>query len=440
MAYGVERFFLLTYCLACCWSGARGKDSLRILRGWAELDFEFPSDADRDIAMSRRFYVPGASVPIDVDMNYRPPPQKSRMFVTIPRFDEGRPVTLGVAEDDGKISPYPDYSWHDNQGSNCDGMTSVFRVAIDKCNRLWVMDAGKIGDTARCPPQLLAFDLDTDRLVFRHKIDKAQTPTSLFITPVVDVRESCGDTYVYVADVTGYGLLVVDVMRNRSWRVTHRLFYPFPSYGTFTIDGESFDLMDGVIGMALSPYKKGYERYLYFHSLASTTENVVRTSVIRNASFIMDSNADPNSINVFPGRRPIQSAAEAMDSNGILYFGMMDPPSIWCWNSRTEYTPDNFHQIAVNQETLQFASGVKIVTNLKNQEELWILTSSFQRVMTGSMSSDRVNYRIHAEKVSNLVDKCLNHPKHQGPDYHADRISPIITNPLVFKYGAASYL
>lgn len=50
--------------------------------------------------------------------------------MTNPRFDEGRPVTLGIVRDDGLISGYPDYSWHDNQGTNCDGMTSVFRVAV----------------------------------------------------------------------------------------------------------------------------------------------------------------------------------------------------------------------------------------------------------------------------------------------------------------------
>jgi hypothetical protein len=59
---------------------------------------------------------------------------------------------------------------------------------------------------------------------------------------VVDVRnsgsEDCGlDTFVYVADVNGHGLLVVDVAQDRSWRVTHKLFFPFPSRGTFTIDG-----------------------------------------------------------------------------------------------------------------------------------------------------------------------------------------------------------
>lgn len=49
--------------------------------------------------------------------------------------------------------------------------------------------------------------------------------------------------------------------------------------------GEEFDLMDGVIGMALSPLKGPLiDRILYFHALASITENYVKTSVLRNAS------------------------------------------------------------------------------------------------------------------------------------------------------------
>lgn len=445
MGYGIDRFFLLSYCLACCWSGLGAKD-LRIVKQWAELDFVFPSEAARVTALANRNFVPGNSVPIDVDVQHRRGPAKSRIFVTIPRFDEGRPVTLGTVEDDGLIRGYPDYSWHDNQGSNCDGMTSVFRVAIDRCNRMWVMDAGKIGDTAVCPPQLLAFDLNTDQLIYRHRPNSSSyIATSLFITPVVDVRgekpSDCADTFVYVADVSGFGLLVVDVLRDRSWRVTNKYMFPYPSYGTFTIDGESFDLMDGILGMALSPYVIGNDRILYFHALASATENVVRTSVLRNDSFIIDSNADPQSISVFSKERPNQSAAEAMDSNGILYFGLMEPPGIWCWNSGTEFSKHNFHQIAINKETLQFSSGMKIVKNMKGEEELWVLTSSFQRVMTGSITSDRINFRIHAEKIPVLLENspCKHPSKGDYIGKYADRLLPHHKK-RIYKYGAVAFL
>lgn len=60
----------------------------------------------------------------------------SRIFVTIPRFDEGRPMTLGTVDVQGRITAYPDYGWHTDQGQNCQGLTSVFRVAVSIKNYL----------------------------------------------------------------------------------------------------------------------------------------------------------------------------------------------------------------------------------------------------------------------------------------------------------------
>lgn len=57
---------------------------------------------------------------------------------------------------------------------------------------------------------------------------------------VVDVRdpqEGCRDTFVYIADVTGYGIIVYDMLNNKSWRVENKLTYPFPPFGTFHIQG-----------------------------------------------------------------------------------------------------------------------------------------------------------------------------------------------------------
>lgn len=58
---------------------------------------------------------------------------------------------------------------------------------------------------------------------------------------------------VYIADVTGFAVLVFDYRNKRAWRVQNKLFYPTPANGTFTIAGESFDLMDGVFGLSVSP-------------------------------------------------------------------------------------------------------------------------------------------------------------------------------------------
>lgn len=60
---------------------------------------------------------------------------------------------------------------------------------------------------------------------------------------VIGTSDNCKDTFVYVADALGFGILVVDVANDRSWRVTHRFMYPYPSHGSFKINGE-FNLID----------------------------------------------------------------------------------------------------------------------------------------------------------------------------------------------------
>lgn len=105
---------------------------------------------------------------------------------------------------------------------------------------------------------------------------------------------------VYIADVNGFAVMVYDYRRNVAWRTQNKYFYPNPDNGTFTINGESFDLMDGVFGMALSrksltPRAFGFHhpnivptpsipsnRYLFFHSLASISENRVGLGVLDN--------------------------------------------------------------------------------------------------------------------------------------------------------------
>lgn len=72
----------------------------------------------------------------------------------------------------------------------------------------------------------------------------------------MDVRNTarfCADTMVYIADVDGFGIVVYNNQEHTAWRFENKLTYPNPDYGTFTIAGESFDLMDGIFGMALTP-------------------------------------------------------------------------------------------------------------------------------------------------------------------------------------------
>lgn len=176
----------------------------------------------------------------------------------------GIPATLAIinprkrsADKATLLEPYPDWSWHGDK--DCEGLISVFRTKVDECGRLWVLDTGVIDslNTARrvCPPKILVFDLVKDTLEFKYVFPEAVLARdSLLVSIVVDVRGGrCVDAFAYVADVLEFGLIVFEARSRTSWRVSHNYFYPFPTHGSFSIAGESFDLMDGVMGLGLSP-------------------------------------------------------------------------------------------------------------------------------------------------------------------------------------------
>lgn len=67
-----------------------------------------------------------------------------------------------------------------------------------------------------------------------------------------------------------------------------------------------------------------------------------------------------------------------MDCNGNLFFVLVNPLALVCWDSSTAYTRNNIKVVHRNDQTLQFASGLKIVRNTDGVEELWIMTNRFQ--------------------------------------------------------------
>lgn len=92
-----------------------------------------------------------------------------------------------------------------------------------------------------------------------------------------------------------------------------------------------------------------------------------------------------------------------MDANGNLFFGLITPIGIGCWDSQRPYGRKAVHLVAQNDETLQFVSGLKIRRNRNGNEELWALSCRFQKVMTGTLSRDEVNFRIQAVDVDRLL-------------------------------------
>jgi Major royal jelly protein len=118
--------------------------------------------------------------------------------------------------------------------------------------------------------------------------------------------------------------------------------------------------------------------HLLFHPLSANFEAAVPLSVLNNrVAFEANPNAFADQFRVI-GSRGVKTAAQAMDQYGNLFFVLWDPLAIVCWDSSTSYNRENIKVVYRNDETLQFASGVKVVKNTNGNEELWMITNRLQ--------------------------------------------------------------
>ncbi|XP_014247143.1 protein yellow-like isoform X2 [Cimex lectularius] len=374
---------------------------MREYYSWNQVDFQYPSTAARELAISSGAFNPEANLPLGLEV-YR-----GRMFITLPRWKKGVPVTLAWVPLNSNtkspvLHPYPSWAWH--SPGNCQGLTSIFRIAVDECGRLWVMDSGVIdivtGVKRACPPQILVFDLNNDELIVRYQFPKGQTPEgALFTNIAVDVI-TCERTFAYASDVFRYGLVVYDLQKNRSWRVENSYFFPEPLHSKYILDGLTFNWNDGIFGLAVSPVERG-RRYLYFHPMSSFREFRVDTRILHNETLAKSS---PESFMLLGKRKREMghSSASGMDRNGVLFYNLVTMSGVGCWNSHVGvHNPESHGIVELNNVTLSFPNDLKIDHEV--DQSVWVLSNRLHKFIYGKLDQNDINYRVLMAKTSEAV-------------------------------------
>ncbi|CAH1129711.1 unnamed protein product [Ceutorhynchus assimilis] len=406
-----EIFYSVTALLLIQAMGCSGhtKYDFKIVYEWKQIEYKFASEEERSAAIANGTFDAGRIQPIDAQYVHDAQTGRERVFITTPRIANGVPAALGIVTDevrDGNpiIDPYPSWSWHLNpEQCNYHRIVSGFRVWADECNRLWVMDDGYIGSDSTCPPQLLAFDLKTDKLLYKYEVPYEQYQNvSSFIAPtaeIEDFKNKCENTWVYVADSVAPSLLVYSLKQNKSWRIQDKSFEPDPNYNTYTIDGDTFEVADGILTVALTPKQSG-NRKLYYHSMSNIKESWVYTRHLKNSNNFRVPYGSPRLFKTYKGRRNQQACIEAIDKHGFVYFSLLIDVQIVKWDPRTEYTNKNFHIIANDKETMQFPSGLKIGPYKGGpREALWVFSTAYQRSASGHLNGNEINFRLFFAKL-----------------------------------------
>lgn len=72
-----------------------GNDNLRTAFHWKQVDFKYPDEALRQLALSSRNYVPENVIPVGLEV------YKNRLFLTLPRWKTGVPASLAYIDMNG---------------------------------------------------------------------------------------------------------------------------------------------------------------------------------------------------------------------------------------------------------------------------------------------------------------------------------------------------
>ncbi|XP_067621168.1 protein yellow [Eurosta solidaginis] len=390
---------------------------------WKQLEFEWPSEEAEKEAISSGRYVPENNLPLGLER------WNNRLFVTVPRWKSGvaaslNYIDLNTAEKSPKLRPYP--SWDTNtlpidvepqQGKTPAGgrldaekaqavdaplkdnatIISTFRIQVDACDRLWVLDTGLadiLGNPKQITPNaIVIYDLKTDQLVRRFAIPKEQTKDDTFFANiVVDAeRTDCNNAFAYIPDLGAYGLVVYSLRDNRSYRVKHNFFHFDPLQGDFNVGGVNFQWTDGVFGLAVGPKKSDDTKDIYFHALASTKEFKVPNRVLQNESHVTSPAAYYDF--QFVGDRGMngQSTAEVYDKDtNVIFYTQVNKDAIACWNVNRPYDLESQGLIDSDSHTLVFPNDLKVDA----EGIVWVLSDKMPSYLYKELDAAAVNYRI----------------------------------------------
>lgn len=229
------------------------------------------------------------------------------------------------------LIPYPNQKIHEISEHN---FTSVIKVRADVCDRLWILDNGRINNKRESAPVLHVYDLKTDLHMRTFNFGHLSNQNSDFSNMEIDVTSStCEDAYAYIPDSETYQLLVYSWKSNGSHVLTHNFFHFDPLCGDIDLGEEHYQSQKGLYGISLSAVGRDGFRTVYFHSIASTMGFAVSSKIIRSEKYDININVYDFKVMGTRGTNK-QATSSSFDSEtGVLFYGLLLKNVLGCWNS-----------------------------------------------------------------------------------------------------------
>lgn len=318
---------------------------LNVVYQWDKLDLTV---RDND---TEHPYVP------ENNLVYRMKIWNGTMYMAIPRFKQGVPVTLCKSHE-GAVRPFPTFGMQ--KVGNCFGVQNAKDIEIDHLGRLWTLDVGVVYDLQQqqadhtCDPKLFVVDIRTGMVV-----RSAVLPSYMFSARSVfsGISLDLKTLTAVVADVGPDPAFIVYNMQTG-------IFRKFQCNALAAVSADVRRSRPSAYNEALLTVSP-IDNILYFTTIQSDSLYAIPLSVF-DAPTIVDVTHYVNN----QGLKPDTSTAMVMDTAGNLYLGMTRKVIAW---STLKHSFD-VNELYIQEVRLEWISSFAFDSN----GYLWIISSPFE--------------------------------------------------------------
>lgn len=381
-------FLLLLVTMTTC------HEPFQVVFQWNTIDVIWPSEEKQNYATEHGDYIPANNFIAGVKF------WKGKMYLTVPRWKSGVPVTLGVTSAtvvNGNTAPkleaFP--NWDMQEVGDCNAFQLVQSMEIDPKGRMWVLDSGKMSPLSvevkiTCPPRLVILDLENNGEILRTYEFPPQVARhgTAHLNDIVLDHEDGGMAYITDSDREDPGIIVYSLGNNTSWKIRHDSMKAKPEAVRFMVSKNLINMPISVDGIALSPASVE-DRQVYYSPLSSFHLYSIPTSVLKSNL----SNVDEHVKEL--GKKISQTDGMMMSAKGALYFGLLADDAVAMWDTKQSFTTGQ-RVISRDHERMQWPDTFAFDEN----GNFYCVTNSLQNILTNRVNTSVPNYRIVRAKTA----------------------------------------
>lgn len=365
-------------------------EPFQVIFQWNTIDVVWPSEEEKQFAIAHGDYVPGNNFIAGIKF------WKNEMYLTVPRWKDGVPVTLGVTSATPvnrvtapKLEAFP--SWEMQKIGDCKAFQLVQSMEIDPIGRMWVIDTGRttalsMDSKTICPPRLVILDLEKNGEVLKSYDFPANVarPGSAYLNDIVLDHQDGGMAYITDNDREDPGIIVYSLMNNTSWKIRHDSMRAKSEAVRFMVSKTPVNLPIHVDAIALSPASVE-DRQVYYSPLSSFHLYSMPTSVLKGNT----TNVDPYVKEL--GRKNSQTDGMMMSSTGVLYFGLLADDAVAMWDTKQSPSFTTGQRvISRDHERMQWPDTFAF----DEEGSFYCVTNSLQNVLSNRVDENTPNYRV----------------------------------------------